>query len=74
MTDRRHPLAPPPSPDYQCTLDQCAEVLGVSRERVRQIEGRALLKVRLALERRGIGEREWLDHLHSLRAQDGRPF
>ena len=63
MTDRQ-PIHSPP--DYAATLDEVAEVLGLSRERVRQIEGRALLKVRLALERRGIDAdhvREYLDGL-----------
>ena len=64
MNAGRQPIHAPP--DYAATLDEVAEVLGLSRERVRQIEGRALLKVRLALERRGIDAdlvREYLDGL-----------
>ena len=36
------------------TLEQCAEHLGVSRQRVQQIEAEALRKVRRALAERGI--------------------
>ena len=36
------------------TLDQVAAELGVSRERVRQIENKALKKLRAALDERGI--------------------
>lgn len=61
-------------PDYKATLAEVAEALGVTTERVRQIEANALHKVRRALEARGFDAREWADHLHSLRERDGWPF
>lgn len=39
--------------DYYLTLEEVAQELGVSRERVRQIENRALWKARQILERHG---------------------
>ena len=66
----RHPLASPP-PDRACSLDEVAAALNLSRERVRQIEGRALFKVRIQLEERGIDEQTWRDYLHDLRARHG---
>lgn len=39
--------------DYAMTLDQVAQEFGVSRERIRQIENRALAKARVILGRRG---------------------
>ena len=33
-------------PDYICTLDEIGDVIGISRERVRQIEANALKKLR----------------------------
>jgi DNA-directed RNA polymerase sigma subunit (sigma70/sigma32) len=40
--------------DYHYTLEEVGEELGVCRERVRQIELSALLKVKAALEAKGI--------------------
>jgi DNA-directed RNA polymerase sigma subunit (sigma70/sigma32) len=36
------------------TLDECAEVFGVTRERVRQIEKKALKKLLVALKQEGL--------------------
>ena len=66
----RHPLASPP-PDHACSLDQVAAALNLSRARVRQIEARALFKVRIQLEERGIDEQAWRDYLHDLRVRHG---
>ncbi|WP_412852371.1 sigma factor-like helix-turn-helix DNA-binding protein [Ectothiorhodospira shaposhnikovii] len=41
-------------PDREVTLDDVARELGISRECARQIEVRALRKLRRALERRGV--------------------
>ena len=73
MTDRQ-PMRPVNDNDRLHTLEEVAQAIGVTRERARQIEAQALRKLRYALEQRGIGEREWLDHLHSLRARDGWTF
>lgn len=39
--------------DYAMTLDEVGLELGVSRERIRQLENRALAKAKVILERRG---------------------
>ena len=49
-----------------CTLEEVGEELGLTRERIRQIEKAALAKLRAALEERGIDESLWLDHLRDL--------
>ena len=41
-------------PDREVTLDDVARELGISHECARQIEARALRKLRRALERRGV--------------------
>lgn len=43
---------------YEHTHAEIAEVLGISCERVRQIEKKALAKVRIELLRRGLGPTE----------------
>jgi DNA-directed RNA polymerase sigma subunit (sigma70/sigma32) len=37
-----------------CTLSEIANMLGIGKERVRQIEARALAKVRKAMQEKGI--------------------
>ena len=37
-----------------CTLNEIASMLGIGKERVRQIEARALAKVRKAMQEQGI--------------------
>ena len=37
-----------------CTLSEIASMMGIGRERVRQIEARALAKVRKAMQEKGI--------------------
>ena len=49
-----------------CTLEEIGQELGVTRERVRQIEKAALAKLRAGLEAKGIDEALWLDHLRDL--------
>ena len=49
--------------DREHTLAECAEVLGVSVDRARQIEAQALRKIRLALEQRGIDAQVWHEYL-----------
>ena len=73
MTDR-HPMRVVNDNDRLHTLEEVAQAIGVTRERARQIEAAALRKIRLSLERRGIDEQTWRDHLHDLRARDGWPF
>lgn len=48
-------------PYAKMTLDEVGEVLGVTRERVRQIEKSALLKLRIHLERNGMHAEDFLD-------------
>ena len=43
------------------TLEEVAAVLGVSRQRVQQLEAQALQKARRVLERRGIQPEHFLD-------------
>jgi len=42
--------------EEKTTLAQIGETFGVTKERIRQIEGKALTKLRTALEDRGVGE------------------
>lgn len=44
--------------DYEHTLEEVAQELGVSRERVRQIESEALGKLRIAMEAKGLAPTE----------------
>jgi hypothetical protein len=37
-----------------CTLSEIASMMGIGRERVRQIEARAIAKVRKAMQEKGI--------------------
>ena len=46
----------PPSPEYQCTHEQIAQELGLSRYEVATIERKALKKVKLALMELGYDE------------------
>lgn len=54
MTDQPAPnRRPQTNPQAAMTLSEIAAELGVTKERARQIECRALLKLRKALNRRG---------------------
>ena len=53
-----------------CTLQEVADELGVSRERVRQIEERALAKLRLGLERAGVDAADVVEWLSRARPGD----
>jgi hypothetical protein len=48
------------------SLQEIGDALGLTRERVRQIEAQALQKVRVACEQRGIDEALWLSHVADL--------
>jgi DNA-directed RNA polymerase sigma subunit (sigma70/sigma32) len=50
------------------TLEQIAQIFGVSRERIRQIEKKALRKLRLALEQEGMS---FADLVPSMRGERG---
>lgn len=50
----RKPDFPIKGEDRHMTLAEIAEILGTSRERVRQIEQRALMKLRRRLRAKGI--------------------
>ena len=45
-----------------CTLSEVASMLGVGKETVRQIEARALTKLRKKLEEKGIKPNDLLNH------------
>ena len=42
--------------EEKTTLAEIGKIFGVTKERIRQIEGKALTKLRIALEDRGVGE------------------
>ncbi len=52
--------------DDGLTLQQIAEILGLSRQRVQQLEARALRKLRKRAALLGIRESEVIDHLREL--------
>jgi DNA-directed RNA polymerase sigma subunit (sigma70/sigma32) len=56
--DRQHRLQ---GSAVAMTLDECAEALGISRQRVAQIEREALGKIRAALAARGAQAWHFLD-------------
>lgn len=47
--------------DYAKSLEEVSQELGISRERVRQLENRALAKAKQILERRGYTLQDLLD-------------
>ena len=51
--------------DAAMTLEECAAILGVSRQRVQQIERVAFRKLRVALKARGftVDDLRWKDDL-----------
>ena len=51
---------------YSATLQEVGDELGCCRERVRQIEAKALAKLRAGLLARGIDQQLWFDHLADL--------
>jgi hypothetical protein len=57
-----------------CTLEEVGQELGLTRERIRQIEKAALAKVRAGLEAKGITEELWLDHLRDLHKRQKTHF
>jgi DNA-directed RNA polymerase sigma subunit (sigma70/sigma32) len=50
------------------TLEQIAQIFGVSRERIRQIEKKALKKLRVALEQEGMS---FADLVPAMRGERG---
>ena len=57
---RRQSRAPMPHPDRAKTLEEIGVEMGITRERVRQLECRALKKAKAILERRGFRLEDWL--------------
>lgn len=70
------PLRRDTAPQAGCamTLDEIGLVLGISKERVRQLERAALRKCRRALERRGITAEVWLEHLADIGRRTESPW
>ncbi len=60
----RKPNAVLKSYEYAMTLEEISQELGVSRERVRQLENRALGKARAILERHGYRLEDLLEGGH----------
>lgn len=56
--------------DTERTLEEVGAMMGLTRERIRQIEKAALAKVKAALEAKGIDEQLWLDHLADLKKRE----
>ena len=50
----------------ETSLDDIAADLGITREGARQVQNRALRKVRAALEERGITQDVWLEYMTDL--------
>jgi DNA-directed RNA polymerase sigma subunit (sigma70/sigma32) len=60
----RNQTAGLPGMEPACTLEEASLQLGVTRERVRQIEASALQKARAILQQRGITPAMFLDQWH----------
>ena len=58
--DRARPNTRSSAAERSMTLEEIAEVFGTSRERIRQIEQRALRKIRSRLRAKGLDLREYL--------------
>lgn len=63
MKDRKNPLIKEQRIEPM-TLEECGTVLGVTRERVRQIEANALRKLRNGLARKGLQLKDFVGGDH----------
>lgn len=53
------------------TLEQVGQIIGVTKERVRQIQNKAMEKIRLQLEAHFLGNREALEQQEAMEASEG---
>lgn len=60
--------------DYNMSLEEIAQVMGITRERVRQIQNEALIKLRDGLAERGYGAQDFLQVLGMKADQDTEEF
>jgi hypothetical protein len=60
--------------DYNMSLEEIAQVMGITRERVRQIQNEALIKLRDGLAERGYGAQDFLQVLGMKADQDAEEF
>lgn len=60
--------------EYNMSLEEIAQVMGITRERVRQIQNEALIKLRDGLAERGYGAQDFLQVLGMKADQDAEEF
>ncbi len=60
-TNRPHGGVAPSVGHYGMTLEEIAQAMGVTRERVRQIEAEAMFKIRKYLRSKGLDKRDIYD-------------
>ena len=60
--------------DYNMSLEEIGEHMGLTRERVRQIQNEALIKLRDGLAERGYGATDFLQVLGMKADQDTEEF
>ncbi len=60
--------------EYNMSLEEIAQHLGLTRERVRQIQNEALIKLRDGLAEKGYGARDFLQVLGMKADQDVEEF
>ena len=56
--------------DKPMTLEQVGQIIGVTKERVRQIQNKAMEKIRLQLEAHFLGNKEALEQQEALEASE----
>jgi DNA-directed RNA polymerase sigma subunit (sigma70/sigma32) len=64
----------PQAVDREISLEEIGKQMGVTRERIRQIEVSGLRKLKAALERRGIDQAYYLEYLREHVATDENFF
>lgn len=71
FTDTGEPRPKKPTSDMYMSLEEIAQILGCTRERVRQIEQRALMKLRKRLRAKGINPEDILGDMKPIPQRKG---